>query len=308
MPIINIEKSIKKYISESVFTDDQINALYNCAKEACKINSENFKNCNEDADLTDTIAKMSVPAINAALTNFIKNRYGLNSKKLADQTKELNDLYTKVDDMIKHDKMARFKHRNDRINATTKGVYLKDNNDPRKLYKLQYDLMAFNPEWFIQEIDSAMEYIYQNGNKKEDVAKMHDSLMNDIESVYNKHEYISHFGPYVECRDYKNQKLEDCLMVYKDSFSNYYYSTAAINSAVETEMQYLQLCQQSYNKCIGKYGRDKNGKYIIEDVFKKALQYATMSIDFNNNIIDTITEVIRYYVIELEKIYEIIRS
>lgn len=304
--IMKIEAPIKEYIEESAFTNAQVEALYQMAREACTIG--NLKNCNEDAELVNMFSKMSVNDINKSLMAFVKNRYGLNSKKLADQTKELNDLYTKIDDMLKHDKMARFKHRNDRMNATAKDVYLRNDMEPNKLYRLTYDFMAFNSEYFIERIDKAMDYIHQNGDKKEVAQKMCEDVMNDIEAVYVKHKWISHYKPSIECKEYKNQKLEDCLIYYKDSFSDSYYGTAQINAAVQGEMQYLQLCQQAYNKMIARYGKDKNGKYIVDTVFKKLLYYATMSIDYNNSIIDALTEVIRYYVAELEKIYDFIRS
>lgn len=305
--VLKLEAPIREYMQESAFTNAQCEALYQMAKEACT--AANLKNCNEDAELISMFSKMSVNDINKSLMAFVKNRYGLNARKLADQTKELNDLYTKIDDMLKHDKMARFKHRNDRINVTTKDVYLIDVQDTSKqLYRLTYDFMAFNSEYFIEKIDKAVDYIHQNGDKKEDAQKMRDDIMTDIEAVYAKHKFISHFKPTIICKDYRNQKLEDCLNYYKDSFSNYYYGTAQINAAVQGEMQYLQLCQQAYNKMSARYGRDKNGKYIVDEVFKKLLYYATMSIDYNNSIIDTLTEAIRYYVTELEKIYDIIRS
>ena len=38
------------------------------------------------------------------------------------------------------------------------------------------------------------------------------------------------------------------------------------------------------------------------------LYYSTLAIDFNNAINETLVEQIRYYVSELEKIYEIVRS
>lgn len=305
--VLKLEAPIREYMQESAFTNAQCEALYQMAKEACT--AANLKNCNEDAELISMFSKMSVNDINKSLMAFVKNRYGLNARKLADQTKELNDLYTKIDDMLKHDKMARFKHRNDRINATTKDVYLINTQETNSdLYKLTYDFMAFNSEYFIERIDKAMSYIHKNGNKKEDVQRIHDDIMNDIEAAYAPHKFISQYKTRIICRDYKNQKLESCLNYYKDSFSNYYYGTAQINAAVQGEMQYLQLCQQAYNKMITKYGKDKNGKYIVDEVFKKLLYYATMSIDYNNNIIDALTEAIRYYVTELEKIYDIIRS
>ena len=53
---------------------------------------------------------------------------------------------------------------------------------------------------------------------------------------------------------------------------------------------------------------DKYGKKLVDDIFKKMLYYSTLAIDFNNAINETLVEQIRYYVSELEKIYEIVRS
>ena len=53
---------------------------------------------------------------------------------------------------------------------------------------------------------------------------------------------------------------------------------------------------------------DKYGKKLVDDIFKKMLYYSTLAIDFNNAINETLVEQIRYYVSELEKIYDIVRS
>ena len=59
---------------------------------------------------------------------------------------------------------------------------------------------------------------------------------------------------------------------------------------------------------IGKYGKDKLGKKMVEDVFKKMLVYAGMSIDFNNAITDSMLEEIRYYTNALTELYNFIKD
>lgn len=154
-----------------------------------------------------------------------------------------------------------------------------------------------------------MEYVNNvSDNKKHDFQGMYDSLMKDVEDVYHSYEYISHTKPVLLCKDYKNQRLETVLMVYKEDIANIYSNTAYMNQLVQTQMQYLQLCNQAYNKMIAKYGKDKYGKKLVDDIFKKMLYYSTLAIDFNNDINETLVEQIRYYVSELEKIYDIVRS
>ena len=257
---------LKEYMVENSLTSTQCDMILQACKEACQ--SEDTKKYLQESDVA-LFAGMTVAAIIAMMMAYIKNKYSINVQKILDQTKELNDIYAKVDDMLKNDKMARFKHRNDKVNATTKTAVLKDTKDPRKMYKITPDLLAYNSEYFINEIDKVMEYVNNvSDDKKHDFQGMYDSLMKDVEDVY----------------------------------------TAYMNQLVQTQMQYLQLCQQAYNKMIAKYGKDKYGKKLVDDIFKKMLYYSTLAIDFNNDINETLVEQIRYYVSELEKIYEIVRS
>lgn len=297
---------LKEYMVENGLTSTQCDMILQACKEACQ--SEDTKKYLQESDVA-LFAGMTVAAIITMMMAYIKNKYSINVQKILDQTKELNDIYAKVDDMLKNDKMARFKHRNDKVDAATKTAVLKDTKDPRKMYKITPDLLAYNSEYFINEIDKVMEYVNNvSDNKKHDFQGMYDSLMKDVEDVYHSYEYISHTKPVLLCKDYKNQRLETVLMVYKEDIANIYSNTAYMNQLVQTQMQYLQLCQQAYNKMIAKYGKDKYGKKLVDDVFKKMLYYSTLAIDFNNDINETLVEQIRYYVSELEKIYDIVRS
>lgn len=297
---------LKEYMVENGLTSTQCDMILQACKEACQ--SKDTKKYLQESDVA-LFAGMTVAAIIAMMMAYIKNKYSINVQKILDQTKELNDIYAKVDDMLKNDKMARFKHRNDKVNATTKTAVLKDTKDPRKMYKITPDLLAYNSEYFINEIDKIMEYVNNVSNdKKHDFQGMYDSLMKDVEDVYHSYEYISHTKPVLLCKDYKNQRFETVLMVYKEDIANIYSNTAYMNQLVQTQMQYLQLCNQAYNKMIAKYGKDKYGKKLVDDIFKKMLYYSTLAIDFNNAINETLVEQIRYYVSELEKIYEIVRS
>ena len=263
---------LKEYMVENGLTSTQCDMILQACKEACQ--SENTKKYLQESDVA-LFAGMTVAAIIAMMMAYIKNKYSINVQKILDQTKELNDIYAKVDDMLKNDKMARFKHRNDKVNATTKTAVLKDTKDPRKMYKITPDLLAYNSEYFINEIDKIMEYVNNvSDDKKHDFQGMYDSLMKDVEDVYHSYEYISHTKPVLLCKDYKNQRLETVLMVYKEDIANIYSNTAYMNQLVQTQMQYLQLCNQAYNKMIAKYGKDKYGKKLVDDIFKKMLYYS----------------------------------
>ena len=278
--------------------------------EAAK--SDDPKKYIQEAGEALMIGGMAVTVIIAWLMKFLKNKYTININKLSSQSKELNDIYTKVNDLLKHDKMARFKHRNDKVDATMKRVLLRDKNKPNTYYKLIVDELAWDSEYVVNFIDNAMATIINTKDEKTKQS-MFDSAYADIsgqiDSTFTKnHGYITYTEPFIQNTDYKNQRLEDVLMIYKDNIGVVYDNIAYMNQTVSAQMQYLQLTQQAYNRMIGKYGKDKLGKKMVEDIFKKMLVYAGMSIDFNNAIINSMLEEIRYYTNALTELYNFIKD
>ena len=308
--VFKYDEPIKEYIVDHPLTEAQCDHLLQIAIEAAK--SDDPKKYIQEAGESLIIGGMAVTAIIAWLMKFLKNKYTININKLSSQSKELNDIYTKVNDLLKHDKMARFKHRNDKVNATMKRVLLRDKNKPNTYYKLIVDELAWDSEYVVNFIDNAMATIINTKDEKTKQS-MFDSAYADIsgqiDSTFTKnHGYITYTEPFIQNTDYKNQRLEDVLMIYKDNIGVVYDNIAYMNQTVSAQMQYLQLTQQAYNRMIGKYGKDKLGKKMVEDIFKKMLVYAGMSIDFNNAITNSMLEEIRYYTNALTELYNFIKD
>ena len=304
------DEPIKEYIVDQPLTETQCDYLLQIAIEAAQ--SDDPKKYIQEAGEALMLGGMAVTVIIAWLMKFLKNKYTININKLSSQSKELNDIYTKVNDLLKHDKMARFKHRNDKVNATMKRVLLRDKNKPNTYYKLIVDELAWDSEYVVNFIDNAMATIINTKDEKTKQS-MFDSAYADIsgqiDSTFTKnHGYITYTEPFIQNTDYKNQRLEDVLMIYKDNIGVVYDNIAYMNQTVSTQMQYLQLTQQAYNRMIGKYGKDKLGKKMVEDIFKKMLVYAGMSIDFNNAITNSMLEEIRYYTNALTELYNFIKD
>ena len=304
------DEPIKEYIVDQPLTEAQCDHLLQIAMEAAK--SDDPKKYIQEAGEALMLGGMAVTVIIAWLMKFLKNKYTININKLSSQSKELNDIYTKVNDLLKHDKMARFKHRNDKVDATMKIILLRDKNNPNTYYKLTVDELIWNSEYVVNFIDNTMATII-NTNDEKTRQNIFDSAYTDIISQINStftknHGYITYTEPFIQNTDYKNQRLEDVLMIYKDNIGVVYYNIAYMNKTVSSQMKYLQFAQQAYNRMIGKYGKDKLGKKMVEDVFKKILTYAGMSIDFNDAITDYMLEVIRYYTNALNELYNFIKD
>ena len=304
------DEPIKEYIVDQPLTEAQCDHLLQIAIEAAK--SDDPKKYIQEAGEALMLGGMAVTVIIAWLMKFLKNKYTININKLSSQSKELNDIYTKVNDLLKHDKMARFKHRNDKVDATMKIILLRDKNNPNTYYKLTVDELIWNSEYVVNFIDNTMATVI-NTNDEKTRQNIFDSAYTDIigqiDSTFTKnHGYITYTEPFIQNTDYKNQRLEDVLMIYKDNIGVVYYNIAYMNKTVSSQMKYLQFAQQAYNRMIGKYGKDKLGKKMVEDVFKKILTYAGMSIDFNDAITDSMLEVIRYYTNALNELYNFIKD
>lgn len=305
------DEPIKEYIVDQPLTEAQCDHLLQIAMEAAKSNDPK-KYIQEAGEFLMIGGGMAVTAIIAWLMKFLKNKYTININKLSSQSKELNDIYTKVNDLLNHDKMARFKHRNYKVNATMKIILLRDKNNPNTYYKLTVDELIWNSEYVVNFIDNTMATVI-NTNDEKTRQNIFDSAYTDIisqiDSIFTKnHGYITYTEPFIQNTDYKNQRLEDVLMIYKDNIGVVYYNIAYMNKTVSSQMKYLQFAQQAYNRMIGKYGKDKLGKKMVEDIFKKILTYAGMSIDFNDAITDSMLEVIRYYTNALNELYNFIKD
>ena len=261
---------------------------------------ENFKEyydkilLKEDFGLV-AFGVIAIGAIISKLIYWIKSKYTLTVKKLLTQSKELNDIYTKVEYLLAHDKMARFKHRNDRIDAEVHYAVMIDKKDPTKVYKLYLDNLAYNPDYYIKQVQDIMRYASSKKNDNdriEAINTMIDSLIaNEEKYIAQNNGYIYSCDPFMKIEKYTNQRLEEVLMVYKEYIENIYYVIDIYNKNISAQLAYLQLLDTAYKK-------------MLSDLIKNA----TASMDFNTKSMVIYNDMIKFYSDELHKIYDIIKS
>ena len=278
---------------------------------------ENFKEyydkilLKEDFGLV-AFGVIAIGAIISKLIYWIKSKYTLTVKKLLTQSKELNDIYTKVEYLLAHDKMARFKHRNDRIDAEVHYAVMIDKKDPTKVYKLYLDNLAYNPDYYIKQVQDIMRYASSKKNDNdriEAINTMIDSLIaNEEKYIAQNNGYIYSCDPFMKIEKYTNQRLEEVLMVYKEYIENIYYVIDIYNKNISAQLAYLQLLDTAYKKMLSDYGKDKEGRDAIDRLFKYLIKNATASMDFNTKSMVIYNDMIKFYSDELHKIYDIIKS
>ena len=318
--IVNPDKSLM--VDTTNLNESEVNNLFDKikiiteAKDWKTAYKENFSDYNEYLNEADVIAMgivagIAIIALINKLISWVKNKYSLTVKKLLNQTKELNDIYTKVNDLLANDKIARFKHRNDRYNTEIHSIVMIDKKDPSKVYDLRIDDLSYNSDYFINQLNDIMRYA--NSQSKKDrtssITTMVDSLIMDVNRGFmERHGYVITCTPFMKIAKYPNQRLEDTLMSYKKWIERIYHVLVYYNDLTSYQLAYLQLLQTAYKKMLNDYSKDKEGKEAVDKLFKVLIKNVTASMDFNAKSMVIFNDMIKYYSEELHKIYDIIRS
>lgn len=247
----------------------------------------------------------------AKIISWIKGKYSLTVKKLLTQSKELNDIYTKVNTLLANDKMARFRHRNDRINAEVHSIVMIDKKTGTA-YKLYIDNLVYNADACITRLNEIIKYSSTKATPEEKVKTLNsmvDNLIAEVdESMMKYHGFVLTCDPFMKITKFTNQRLEDVLMAYKDWIEFIYTATNSINNNITAQLQYFQLLETAYKKMSVEYSKDKDAKEVVDKLFKYLIKNATVSMDFNTRAMVIFNDMIKYYSEELHKIYDIIRS
>ena len=311
----------KNLLSESELNEEykKIKAVIESEdwKEAYKNNfKEDYdKILTEEADLIamGIVAAIAIGAIIAKLISWLKGKYNESVKKLLAQSKELNDIYTKVNDLLSNNRKVAFKHRNDIIDAEIHSAVMIDKKDSSKVYKLYLDQLVFNSDSFIKYLTEIINYSSsKSSNDKERVEMLNrkvDSMIADIdEYVMNNNGYIYTCEPSIKITKYKNKRLKEVVYAYKQWVDEVYKIIDIYNQNISAQLQYLQVLETAYKKMSFDYSKDKDAKAAVDKLFKHLLKTATASMDFNSKALIIFNEMIKYYSDALHKIYDDIRS
>lgn len=312
MEVIKIDQ-LDPTLMESTLTEEECDKLLQEVTDI--VNNPNTTTLNQAVRESATGAIVGGVAAGglmliAMLRKYIKNKYAMSAKKMFDQSKELNDLYTKIDDLLKHDKMARFKHRNDKISTTLKYIVLQDSKDS-KMYNIVIDYLAYDSNAIMNSVNQMMDYLNQVKPENEDViiSAWADNAIADLnKSFEDKHWYIDRCTCLLKSEFYNNIPLEKALVSFKNTFGNIYNWIYAINKTTAQEMTYLQFVEKAYKSAMTTHGTTKARKEAIDKVFQHVLKLATKSIQFNTDVMNVLTEEIKYYAEELNRIYQIIKQ
>ena len=113
---------------------------------------------------------------------------------------------------------------NDKVDTYFKYCVMRYKKDPRKLYRPMIDFVAYDPQYFINEINSIMNYVNtQSKDKKTDLANMKQSIMDNIDKGFEQyHGFVDECEPIMKVETIRGIRLEDAINKFKTYISNIY--------------------------------------------------------------------------------------
>lgn len=302
-----------EYMDQSI-TDIQCDRLFEMVRECFE--EDDFSKFKKSEYFTEAcylnegkVGDFFIKGLIKAMEIFCKNKYRMQVNQFYGMSKELNDIYTKVAYLLQHDKVARFKHRNDLLSFATKSVLMQDKINGQ-LYNLRDAELFYSLQGINDMVRSALSNIKDDCTKEQGEAlrKSADTIVyNTNNSFSSNYGYVDSCNVITYQRDYSGVKLEDSIMYFKDNVAIYYNNIKIMNTNVSDQLSYIKYLDNMYNMFINQFGKNPDCKYYIDTVFKCVIDNMTKAMEFNNTITDHAIECIKHSANELHKIYEILK-
>lgn len=245
------------------------------------------------------------------LIKFINEHKKKDIPEIEMSLKKLDDKFVKVNQFLGFGGNKYKVDKNARVNAEIRSIVLRDKDNPSKMYKLVYSGLIYNPEPIAAYIEQNLRYCATlDGEAKTTQLKAFTqgavtSLSEDFMKNYG---YILFTEPYCKVSMYNNIKLGEVLKAYDEWIKFIHGAVDAYNKNLEIQLQYFQLCNQSYNNLTSKYGKDKECKDAIDQIYKVILTNSQNSLEFNNKALIILNEMIKFYTEELDKFVEMYKK
>lgn len=231
-------------------------------------------------DLRTAYKKLAIAA-NMMRNNLTKVHYGMK--------KDLNDLLVQIKDIYEHNRLARFKHRNDLVNCEIYDVISRNKRD-NKTYIGVYPSMAdLNPKWVVQQVDRILADL-ESGNK-EDLEFTYNDTMNQINQFIGDRPYSSMLEVGVKVTKYHNVKFGEAVKVMVKLIDIYYSNIAFMEKVLDQQLLFINELDQAYKMYIGRHKDNKEKMKYVDDVFSKCAEFMNKVLNYDNLILETLTQV-----------------
>lgn len=320
----DIEELYKALTPKEIIKSNKFNTL--TLAESDKIFGKTafgFKNINEVNKLGESIdyalshhdtsalseaGIYDIPAIIGAMLGYLTGKYTLQYKIILSQAKEINDMYSKIEALLKSNKVIRFQHRKDLITTTFSDVFLMKKGSNKKYY-MTISQLAFDPAGITNTVDLTIQQMRQDPSPKTYAA----NAVNDFKSRYDEvinyyYPELTGYYPVLINTTYNKALLEKVIDIQKRNFSASYINMYTYNRVLSTQAVYLSALQQAYATLQSRYKTDKNAMIVVDGIVEYCLNLDNLSIKFNTDCMNQVQKSYKTNYDELVKIYDYLKQ
>lgn len=268
---------------------------------------------NDLIQLTETDNKLTIfqriGFILDQFTKLLKGSYEFRFKEFNYLNKELNTMYNKVVDVIEHNKEARYKMKNDKVNMNIYIAVLCDTMSDDD-YELSFATQWYDPIAIKKYANSVITIANRYPNPKDQEAILTSNLKNFKSSIDKYSAWMDRYVPGVVKYEYTNVDIERAIDISKRNLEIFYaaYVYGSKNN-LQTDLIYIQLMKKMYESMKTNTITD-NPKIIqfINDIFGYILQAMDKGIEHDNRIFEMSQKCFKGYYINISEIYEYITT
>ena len=240
--------------------------------------------------------KMMVMKMQETLT---KTYYGM--------SKDINDLLNQIRDIYEHNKLARFKHRNDiiaKIEIST--ITAIDKTYDKKYYGFAYAYTPLNAKYMIQQVDIIASAVKSNDTERAD--SVFKDTMRELDSFMAKYRTHEIYKVGMEVKTYNNVKFGEATKVMLQQIDNYYNSIALMNNVLQNQLLFIQDNETAYNSIKNRYAKEPKVMKYANDLFVNILEYMNNALTYDNLILETLTKIYKNTANQLIAMKEVLES
>lgn len=299
--MIEIGKELK-IVMEEDFNKVSINdrlELFTTKNDVLDINGGGYTDNNIDILQKKRSIKDSISSLmNISEKN--KTRYP-RMKSLSDT---VNDLYSKIDTMLRNDIGGRKAHASDVVKGQYKYMQIYWPKK-KKVFNFTYAKTFIDMEHVGNMIKREMSSM---DPKKKDYRSLEAYKSYIYDDLHKKYWFVLETELIPKSSGDIKGYLEDHILTTKKNADSVYVTLYNITNINGIENKYVLLFKKQYDELEYVYGKDEKAMKIIDDIFAQCIKYTEASIKFNFESSLHLTSFMEHYVKQMEGFYQIIRS
>lgn len=221
-------------------------------------------------------------------------------------SKDINDLFKQIKDIYEHNRIARFKHRNDLVKIEINNIITIDKRNNKNYYGFATDLIPLNPQYIPQQVDDIATAIARHDEEVEKV--IYQDTIRTIESFLAGYRFHEIYDIGIEIKKYNNVRYKEATKVMLEQTESFYKNIAGMNNLLDRQLQYIQTNESGYNVIKGRYQKDPKVMKYANEFFTMSLEFMNKALTYDNLILESLTKVYKNTANQLIAMKEILES